>query len=96
VKLLIQIPGASELEIGRGIAAAQKVFDEAGTTPHEAAAASFKRDGEAEELTDREAEIAHLWDCRLCRRRGVLRRLGPSARESGARIAAEIECAVAT
>jgi hypothetical protein len=36
--------------------------DRAGTTPIEAAAARFKRDGETEELTDREAEIADLWE----------------------------------
>jgi hypothetical protein len=34
----------------------------AGATPHEAAVACFKRDGETEELTDREVEIADLWE----------------------------------
>jgi hypothetical protein len=61
MELLIHIPGATEPAIARGIAAAQKVFDDGGATPYEAATASFKRDGEVDELTDREADIAHLW-----------------------------------
>jgi hypothetical protein len=30
--------------------------------PYEAAVARFKREGEIEDLTDREAEIADLWE----------------------------------
>jgi hypothetical protein len=61
-KLLLDVKGATADEIERGLAAAFAVFDRAGATPVEAALARFKRDGETEELTDREAEIADLWE----------------------------------
>jgi hypothetical protein len=62
MKLLIHIDGATELEVSRGIAAAQKIFDEGGATAYEAAAARLKRDGEQDDLTEREGQIAHLWE----------------------------------
>jgi hypothetical protein len=43
-KIGIDIPGASEAEIRRGLAAAQRVFDGAGVTAYTAAMASFMRD----------------------------------------------------
>jgi hypothetical protein len=43
-KIGIDIPGATKAEIRRGIAAAQKVFDDAGVTAYTAATASFMRD----------------------------------------------------
>jgi hypothetical protein len=61
-KLVLDVKGATADEIERGLAAAFAVFDRAGATPIEAAVARFKRDGETEELTEREAEIAGLWD----------------------------------
>jgi HEAT repeat protein len=61
-KLLLDVKGATAEELDRGLAAAFAVFDRAGTTPCEAAVARFKRDGETEDLTDREAEIADLWE----------------------------------
>ncbi len=62
VTLLLDVTGATAEELERGLAAALAVFDRAGATPYEAAVARFKRDGEIEELTDREAQIADLWD----------------------------------
>jgi hypothetical protein len=60
-KLSLTIPGASEDEIARGLAAAQAVFDDAGAIPSEAAAAIFKRDGEIEDLSEREDWLVDVW-----------------------------------
>jgi hypothetical protein len=61
-KLSLTIPGASEDEIARGVAAAQQVFDDAGAIPFEAASAIFKRDGEIDDLSEREAWLTGVWD----------------------------------
>jgi hypothetical protein len=61
-RLTIQVEGATGEETARGLTAARRVFADNGTTAWEVAVAAFKRDGEYQELTDREAEIAHLWD----------------------------------
>lgn len=60
--LLLDVKGATDEELARGLAAAREIFDAAGATPYEAAVARFKRDGEMDEMTDREARIADLWD----------------------------------
>jgi hypothetical protein len=60
-KLSLTIPGASEDDIARGIAAAVAVFKEAGAIPYEAAAAIFKMLGEREDLDDREAWLTGVW-----------------------------------
>jgi hypothetical protein len=43
-KITIRVDGATEEEIQRGLAAAQKVFDDAGVTAYTAATAAFMRD----------------------------------------------------
>jgi hypothetical protein len=60
-KLSLTLPGASEEEVARGIAAAQAVFDAAGAIPFEAAAAIFKREGEIEDLSEREDWLVDVW-----------------------------------
>lgn len=60
-KLSIDIKGATEAEIRRGIAAAQAVFDNAGVTPWAAAVTRFQRDGLDESgVLSWEYEIARL------------------------------------
>lgn len=65
--LLLDVKGATDQDIERGRAVALEIFDVAGTTPFEAAFARFKRDGE-QEVTEREAQIADLWDVAQRRR----------------------------
>jgi hypothetical protein len=77
VTLKIDIEGATEAEIARGLQAAQAVFDRAGVTPWQAAEAasaaeavaefgSLCFEGESEPactpLTAREQKLAALWD----------------------------------
>jgi len=61
-RLLLDVKGATAEDLARGLAVAMEIFTAAGTTPYEAAVARFKRDGEVDELTEREAQIADLWD----------------------------------
>jgi hypothetical protein len=57
-RLLIEVEGATEEELQRGLAAAQAMFDDADVLVLEAAAAAFKRGGEQEDISEREARFA--------------------------------------
>jgi hypothetical protein len=67
IELAIDIRGASTVEIERGIAAAWRVFQDAGVTAWEAASAAFKQEsiddsGEYfREFTAREGMAAEAW-----------------------------------
>ena len=68
-KLLLNIPGATQAEIERGLAAAQAVLNQGGVTPYEAAAGYFARDGwdvsgfsEDAVPTDAQLRAAGLWE----------------------------------
>jgi hypothetical protein len=74
-KLWLEVQGATEQELQRGVAAAQKLLDDAGVSPSEAEGAAFKRDSETMRmalqppgaefgsmLTERDDELASLWE----------------------------------
>lgn len=60
--LELQVKGATEADLARGVAAGLEVFARYGTTPSEAAAARFKIEGEWEPVSEREASIGHVCD----------------------------------
>ena len=61
-KLTINIKGATEEELFRGLNAAHAVLDAGGASPYEAAAARFKLEGEQENLKYEENRLATLWE----------------------------------
>jgi hypothetical protein len=67
IDLAIDVPGASQAEIERGIAAAWRVFADAGVTAWEAASAAFHQEsiddggGDWGECTEREVIAAEAW-----------------------------------
>jgi hypothetical protein len=61
MRLLVHIEGATDQAKERAGEAAWKVFEEARIHPFFSAVAIFKRDGEEEELTERECSLIELW-----------------------------------
>jgi hypothetical protein len=67
VDIEITVPGATADEIARGAAVARKVFEDAGVTPLEAAAAAFKQEAPTTDpdnypaLSAREIIAAYAW-----------------------------------
>jgi hypothetical protein len=61
MRLLVHVEGATDQAKERAGEAAWKVFEEARIHPFDSAAAIFKRDGEQEELTERECSLIELW-----------------------------------
>ena len=61
MRLLVHIEGATDQAKERAGEAAWKVFEEARIHPFDSAAAIFKRDGELEDLTERECSLIDLW-----------------------------------
>lgn len=60
-QLRIEIEGATDEELARGLAAAKAVFASAGVGPLACAVALFKLEGEQEQLTEDDGWLADLW-----------------------------------
>jgi hypothetical protein len=61
----VELKGATEEELRRGLAAARTVFERAGVDPEACASASFKREGRCMgsrvKVSKREHDLADLW-----------------------------------